>query len=217
MITTLIYLTSLNPLIHNIHSNQQPCRKHSLCVVYAVLCSVLCWKTLHKWQRSLALLSGVRFPFSPCMCVTKSTLCMSCSAEEGGTGSHKAASAWAWSTLGAVLPWVVSLVSREESMCAREGKRQQKGGELQHGEKEQTKDWQRNHKLKAASVVLPCLAHASSRRWKLCWGHEVARGVKMQSLGLDPWPACAKKAGGLGWLTCGNICLRTCTSLCGDA
>lgn len=39
----------------------------------------------------------------------------------------------------------------------------------------------------------------------------------MQILGLDPWPACAKKAGGLWWLTYGDVCLYTCTSLCSDA
>lgn len=124
-------------------------------------------------------------------------LCMFCSAGKGDTGSHKAASTQIWSTLGAVLPWVVLLVSQEGSTCARDEKRHQKGGELQHVEKEQTEDWQRNHKLKTESPVLPCLAYASCRSWKLCWDHKVASGVKMQSLGLDAWPACAKKAGGL--------------------
>lgn len=45
--------------------------------------------------------------------------------------------------LGAVLPWVVSLVSQEGSMCARDEKRHQEGGELQHVEKGQTKGWEK--------------------------------------------------------------------------
>lgn len=59
-------------------------------------------------------------------------------------------------------------------------------------EKEQTKDWQRNLKQKTKSQVLPCYAHVSSSSRGLCWDLKIASGVKMQTLGLDPWQSCGE-------------------------
>lgn len=56
----------LNPLIYNIHSNQQPCRRHMICVVCAVVTTPFCClKVFHKWQSLLALMSAVESALLP--------------------------------------------------------------------------------------------------------------------------------------------------------
>lgn len=163
-----------------------------------------CLKTLHKWQRSLGFRVRCEIP------LVALQVCAKGQAEAGPWHTvHvlQGRERWHWVTLSC---WHSGL--KHFGCCFALGgvpcqpgrkhvckgwRKHQKGGELQHVEKEQTKGWPRNHKLKAESPLLPCLARESSRSWKLCWDHKVASGVKMQSLGLDPWAACTKKGGGL--------------------